>query len=223
MNKIYFFLLFSFWATLQTHAQFAYRINANILTKTRLVDSTFQISKGQIFYDQNYKKIVFDFTFPRKEQIVLFDTTMYIFNKNCLERTETNFLIPEQSFFHFMLTGEIDNFGLYESNFTPSGYEKKNGLIITTWSAPEQIKPIVSKVLIATKSKRLYSITMLDGDEQVMNRQILKKYQQVKGVEIPTEILVATYLTKGTLYQIISLDNIVLNKDGNEELYNYEL
>lgn len=204
-------------------AQFAYRINADILTKTRLVDSTYQVSKGEMYYDINNKKIIFDFTFPRKEKVVLFDTIMYTYNEQGLQSTNLNFLIPQQSIFHFMLTGNMSNYGLQESNFVASNFERKKDMIITTWNAPEQMKPILSKILIATKNKQLYSITMVDGEEQVINRQILKNYQEFNGIEIPTEILVATYLSSGSMYQIINLSNVKLNKTANNQNYNHEL
>jgi len=223
MNKhllIFSFLIFLFCSA---KSQFAYRINADILTKTRLVDSTFQVSKGKMYYDINNKKIIFDFTFPRKEKIVLFDTIMYTYNEQGLQSTNVNFLIPQQSIFHFMLTGNMSNYGLQESNFVASNFERKKDMIVTTWNAPEQMKPILSKILIATKNKQLYSITMVDGEDQVMNRQILKNYQKFDGIEIPTEILVATYLSSGNMYQIITLSNMVLNENGNNQRYNHDL
>jgi hypothetical protein len=56
-----------------------------------------------------------------------------------------------------------------------------------------------------------------------MNRQILKKYQWIDNIEVPHEILIATYTETGTMYQIISLKNVKLNEEGNNEAYNYEL
>ncbi|HOO83400.1 MAG TPA: hypothetical protein PLS94_02460 [Prolixibacteraceae bacterium] len=219
-----FFLLFLFcWLGLQANAQLAYRLKADILTKTRLVDSTFQVSKGKIFYDMNAKKIVYDFSFPRKEKVVLFDTIMYNYENEKLQNTSTNYLLPEQSIFHFMLTGNLDNFGLYESNFNATKVEKQKDLVVTTWSPPEQLKPLLSKIDIATKKKQIYGITMYNSDGQIINRQILKNYQLVNGLNIPTEVLLATYLTQGTVYQIITLSNVVINEKGNNQIYNHEL
>ncbi|MDA3930867.1 MAG: hypothetical protein PF541_18105 [Prolixibacteraceae bacterium] len=204
-------------------AQRAYRINADILTKTRLVDSTFQVSKGKLYYDINNKKIIFDFRFPRKEKFVLFDTIMSVFENNKLKSTSFNYLIPEQSFFHYMLSGEMSNFGLNESSFMATNIEKKKDLIVTTWEPPDNLKPILSKILVATKDKQLYSLTMVNGEGKIINRQIIKNYQFFDDIEIPTEVLVATYLTNGTMYQIITLSNVVLNEEGNDEQYNYDL
>jgi hypothetical protein len=127
-------------AVVQVFPQFAYRITGDILTKTRMPDSTFQVSKGKMYYDQNYKKIVFDFSFPQKEKVVLVDTTMYIYRADTLYGTARNFLIPEQSFFHYMLSGKMSNYGLEASNFKAKGFEKKKDLVITTWEAPAEIK-----------------------------------------------------------------------------------
>ena len=217
------FLFLLFWISIHANAQYAYRLNADILTKTRLVDSTFQVSKGKVYYDMNAKKIIYDLKFPHKEKIVLFDTLMYTFNEQGLQSKTLNYLLPEQSIFHFMLTGNLDNYGLYESNFTATAVEQQKDLVITTWYPPEQMKSILSKIQIATKNKLIYSITMFDGEEQIINRQILKQYQYIEGINIPTEILLATYLSQGTVYQIITLNNLIINEKGNDQNYNHGL
>lgn len=223
MLKRFFLLFLSLFFCVSVFSQLSYRINADILTKTRLVDSTFQVSKGKIYYDVNYKKIIFDFTFPRKEKYVLYDTTMYIIEKQEIKSTSFNYLVPEQSFFHYILSGGMSNFGLDKSNFTATNFKKKKDLVITTWEPPENLKPILSKILVATKNKQLYSMTMLNGEGKVINRQILKNYQLFDDIEIPTEVLVATYLTNGNMYQIITLSNVILNEEGNNDKYNYDL
>lgn len=220
--KFIFLILFSS-ILFAANAQYNYRIKANILTKTRLPDSTFQISKGQIHYDQNIKKIIFDFTFPEKEKVVLFDTLMFRFRNDTLVEKNKNFLIPEQSFFHFILSGNLSNFGFDEANFEAKGIEKKKDLIITTWLPPESLEKFISKVLVASKNKQLYSITLMGPEGKILNRQILKDYHLINGVSIPYEVLIATYLDGSAMYQVITLDNVILNEVGNDENYNYEI
>lgn len=223
MNKrlVFLFLLFCF--TLNVQAQFAYRMSADILTKTRLPDSTFQISKGKIHYDQNYRKIIFDFTFPQREKVVLFDTTMFRFVDDKLVETSQNMLIPHQSFFHYILSGNISNYGFDQSNFTAIKTERQKDLIVTTWEPPEDLQVLVSKVQVATKNKQLYSVTIVDNEGKVMNRQILKNYHLIDGIDIPHEILMASYFEQSPMYQIITLDNVVLNEPGNDYKYDHDL
>lgn len=205
------------------YTQMAYRLKADILTKTRLPDSTFQVSKGLIHYDQNIKKIIFDFSFPEKEKVVLFDTLMFRYRDGQLIEKTTSFLVPEQSFFHFILSGNLANFGFDQAQFTARGIEKKKDLVITTWLAPEHLKKYLSKVLVATRNKQLYSITMMGPDEKVLNRQILKDYRLVNGQLIPHEVLLATYLDEQVMYQIISLSKVLLNEENNQQLYDHAL
>jgi hypothetical protein len=203
------------------HAQFAYRMHANILTQTRLPDSTFQVSKGKINYDINHRKIIFDFSFPEKEKVILFDTLMYRYVNDTLVEETRNYLVPEQSFFHYILTENISNYGYDQTVFKTGGTERQGDLVITTWLAPEQLHEIVTKVLVATRRKQLYSVSILGPDEEVINRQILKNYELIGGIEVPHEILMATYLDRGTTYQIIKLDNVILNEPGNDQKYNH--
>jgi len=206
-------------------SQQAYRIKADIFTKTRLIDSTFQISKGTLFYDKNVKKIIFDFSFPQKEKVVLFDTIMYSFRADTLYAKSLNLLIPDQSLFHFILMGNMANFGLDQAHFEMKGVEKKGDMVITTWLPPEFLRQTISKVLMTTKNKLLYSVTMFDSKGNVVSRQILKNYKLIQGIDIPTEILIATYLSnnQGNIYQIITMNNVILNDTKNNEKYNYKL
>jgi len=219
------FLLLLLSVTCLGYSQYAFRMKADILTKTRLPDSTFQVSKGKLFYDVNNKKIIFDFTFPQKEKIVLFDTIMYTFRGDTLFSKSKNLLIPEQSLFHYILLGKMQNYGLEQASFEMKGVEKKNDMVITTWLPPEFLKKMISKVLMATKNKLIYSVTMIDPDGIVMSRQILKNYKLIQGIDIPAEILIATYLknNKGNIYQIINMENIILNEPKNNEQYNHAL
>ncbi|MDA3880390.1 MAG: hypothetical protein PF436_08385 [Prolixibacteraceae bacterium] len=198
-------------------------MQADIMTKTRMPDSTFQISNGKIHYDKNYRKIIFDFTFPEKEKVVLFDTLMYHFSNDTLTRTSRNMLIPDQSVFHFILSGNLSNFGYDNANFQVGDIEKAKNMVITTWYPPDLLKEYISKVLVAKKDKQLYSITLVDPEGEIMNRQILKNYKWLNGIEVPHEILIATYTQQGPMYQIITMKNIVLNEDGNNKNYNYAL
>lgn len=218
------FLLFVFvLAGFVTHAQMAYRMKADILTKSRMPDSTFQVSKGVMYYDQNHKKIIFHLTFPKKEEVVLCDTVMYVFENGALQSKTSNYLVPEQSVFHFMLSGKMANYGLEASSFKAVNVERKKDMVITTWEPPSQLKKLISKILVATQNKKLYSVTMVDGEGTITNRQILKKYQLIDGLDIPTEILIATYFQRNPFYQIINLSNIVINENGNENIYNRKL
>lgn len=222
LKKILILLLFT--ATmLSMKAQQAYRLKAEILTKTRLPDSTFQVSKGVIHYDQNIKKIIFDFSFPEREKVVLFDTLLFRYRDGKMVEKTSSFLVPEQSFFHFILSGSLSNFGFDQAQFTAKGIEKKKDLVITTWLPPENLKKYISKVLVATRNKQLYSITMMGPDEKVLNRQILKDYRPVNKQMIPHEVLLATYLDEQVMYQIITLNAVVLNEESNHQQYNHDL
>lgn len=223
MNKKGLLFLIFLFVGLLGYSQYAYRLRADIFTKTRLPDSTFQVSKGKLFYDQNNKKIIFDFTFPQKEVLVLFDTIMYTFRADTLYAKSRNLLIPDQSLFQYMLAGKLANYGLDQTNFQMKGFEKKNDMVITTWIPPDFLKKMISKVLVATKNKLLYSVTMIDAKGKVISRQILKNYKLINGIDIPSEILIATYLEKGSIYQIINMDNVILNEPENNDKYDHDL
>ncbi|NOY94839.1 MAG: hypothetical protein GXO81_00400 [Chlorobi bacterium] len=214
---------FSIFTGYNCFSQSAYRLKADITIKVKNIDSTFQFTKGRVFYDQNAKKIVYDISFPAKQLFVSHDTLLYRFVNDTLRSTTYSPLKPEFSVFHFILNEQLVDYGLKSSRFFISDVEKGKGLIVTTWSPPEGIDSPVGNIYISTKEKKLFAVLIHNSEGQLLSRQIYKKYIYVKGVNIPTEILSVSYIQGQKMYQIIQFENIVLNEEGNNNLYDYPI
>ena len=215
---------FAFICVCSAHTQNSYRFKADITTKIRNTDGTFEYTKGSAFYDRNAKKIVYNITFPQKELFVSLDTMLYKYVNNKLESVTGNPLKPEYSIYHFILNNDISDFGLKKSSFSVGNIEKVDDLIITKWIPPVGNSSVFGNIIVSTKNKRLNSVLIYNTNGVLVNRQIYKKYQSVSGVEIPTEILTVTYFGgEVKKYQIVEFSNVVVNEIGNDSMYNFKL
>lgn len=219
--------LFTFFlvilCTFYGFGQNSFRFKADITTKIKNLDGTFQYTKGSAFYDRNIKKIVYDITFPQKEFFVSIDTLVYKYTNDKLVSVIGNPLKPEYSIYHFILNNDISDFGLKKSSFSVGNIEKVDDLIITKWVPPSGNKSFFGNILVSTKNKRLNSVLIYSSKGVLLNRQIYKKYQSINGVEIPTEILTVTYIGEVKKYQIVEFRNVIINETGNDSLYNFNV
>ena len=199
-----------------------YRLKADITIKVKNTDDTFQFTKGKVFYDLNTQKIIYDIAFPEHQTYVTQDTLLYCYSGDTLQSVIHSPLKPEFSVFHFILNGHLADFGLHNSHFSISNVEKIDDLIVTTWSPPPGVSSPIGEIFISTKDKKLHAVLIHDPDGQIMNRQIFKNYAYIDGANIPQEILSVSYIHGQKMYQIIQFDHVILNEDGNNEMYDFQ-
>lgn len=216
------FLLFCL--SFSAFSQEAYRFHSDFLFRSKGMDSLFHITKGEVFFDKNIKTLVFKNTFPKRETFVMKDTFLYIFHSDTLIETKKNLIPPEHTMFNYLLSSSFSNYGMNNSDFDIGNIEKKNGIVVTSWLPKGVLGKYVGKILIANKEKRLHSVVIFDKDKKMVNRQIFKKYTNIDGTEIPSEILSITYYGDTSQYvQITNLDKIKINETENEAIYNFKI
>ncbi|MDO6438841.1 hypothetical protein Q4534_15560 [Cyclobacterium sp. 1_MG-2023] len=179
---------------------------------------------GKVYYDLSAEKIIYDISFPEPETWVLKDTTLYRFQSSELLGKTSSFVIPNSSFFHFTLSGQLANFGLKNSGYTIIDVAKKEEQILTTWEPQEErVKSSLGKVVMSNLDKKLQAIVFYNPDNDLLSKQFYKNYINVSGCEVPTEITQINYHEKGQNYQVTSYKNVVINEKGNEIIYDYKL
>lgn len=223
MYRTLFVVFFAIICACSGYAQNSFRFKAEITTKIKNTDGTFQYTKGSAFYDRNVKKIIYNLTFPQKEIFVSIDTLVYKYVNNNLASVVGNPIKPEYSIYHFILNNDISDFGLKKSSFSVGNVEKVDDLIITKWVPPVGNASFFGNIIVSTKSKRLNSVLIYDAKGVLVNRQIYKNYKSVNGIEIPTEILTVSYIGGVKKYQIVEFKNVVINEAGNDSRYNFNL
>jgi hypothetical protein len=198
-------------------------LKADITIKIKNRDSTFQYTKGTVRYDINKKKVIYNITFPQKENYISEDTLIYKFQSGKLVSIKGSPLKPEFSIFHFILNNDISDFGLKGSSYKATDVKKTNDLIITKWTAPIAPNFPLGNIIVASKSKRLQSVVINDKKGEKISHQIFKNYKFISGIEIPTEILAVSYFQGLKSYQIIQFENILVNETGHDSDYDFKL
>jgi hypothetical protein len=221
MRRILFVCQFLFLFSFFGFSQDSYRFKADIIMKVKNSDSSYQYTRGSVFYDRNFKKIIYKTTFPQKELYVSIDTLVYRYAENKLISTVSNVLKPEYSIYQFILNNDIADFGLKKSGFVVASVERAGDQILTKWIPPQGNSSMFGTILISSKNKRLNSVLIHNSKKVLVYRQIYKNYQSIKGVEIPTEILSITYIGDLKQYQIIEFRNVLINEPGNDADYNF--
>jgi hypothetical protein len=211
---------------LSSHIVFSqnfYRLSADFTIKQKNADGSSSLTIGKVYYDKNYKEIVYDISFPEKEIWVTKDTSLYKFVDKKFVNRQTVPSITEFSIFHLSLNGSLSNFGLESSPFTIFKVEKENGMVLTTWAPPAKAAKIFGKVVVSQKEKKLYGVAIFNAKDQVMNKQFYKDYDNTSGIEFPKEIVQISYINGKESYQVTTYSNIIVDDYSEEEMYNYPL
>jgi len=208
-----------------------YRFRADVSIKDKLSNGTYRLTMGKIYYDKIYKKIVYKLNFPKKETMVVQDTTMFSINdKNMVVGTTRTFLIPEFTAFHLALTGQLSDYGLKPKNNEKAIYkigkvEKTTNGVITTWIPSEdQYKKVFGNIRMQTINKRLDAMVFYNTKGIIVSQQYFKNYVNVKGVEFPTEVTMMSIGEKGEKnIQMTNYKNVTIDQNNEDEIYRYKI
>ncbi|QNR22660.1 hypothetical protein [Croceimicrobium hydrocarbonivorans] len=203
-------------------AQDFYRISGNFSIKSK-DDSIYSLTRGSFYYDLNYKKVVYELTFPEKEIWVLSDSMIFRMRGDTLFEKTEGASIVEFSIFHLILNNKLHDYGLKESIYNLKEVEKKKDMIIYTWAPPMVMSSMLGKVLLSQQDKRLYGLIFLNKDEEVLRKQFFRSYTNISGLEFPSEIVDLVYVEGLEIVQKTNYKNIKVNESGNNAMYNYPI
>ncbi len=231
MQKPFLFILFFLFGINGLSAQQFYRFKADVSVKDKLADGKYRLTMGKVYYDKIYRKIVYRLNFPKKENIVIQDTSMFKINESgLLTETTKTILLPEFTVFHLALTGKLSDYGLKASNEEPAIYkvgnvEKTKDGVMTTWTpSQDKMKVVFGDIKMLNKDRRLDVMVFYDKDNKVVSRQFFKKYINVKGIEFPTEVTMISYAFDGTQnIQRTTYKNIIIDQNDEDEIYRYRI
>jgi hypothetical protein len=230
MSKSLILSLF-FFLSYTCSGQKFYRFKADVTVKDKLADGKYRLTMGKVYYDKIFKKIVYSLNFPKKEDIVIQDTSMFKINdKGLLIERNRTILMPEFTVFHLALTGKLSDYGLQSGKEEKSIYKvgsvvKTKDGVLTTWvPSDDKFKTLFGDIKMLTKNRRLDVMIFYDKDGKMVSRQFFKKYINVKGIEFPTEVTTISYAFDGTKnIQQTTYKNIVIDQNDEDEMYRYRI
>ncbi len=182
------------------------------------------LTKGTVYYDKNFKELIYDITFPEKEKWVSRDTSLFKIRQDTLFERVTIPSINEFTVFHLSLNAGLSDYGLKNSIYRIHKVEKKDDRILSWWYIPEQVSSVLDYVVLAKKENRLESVVMVKENEKIISRQFFRDYTQLGAFEFPQQIIqIITDETGGENYQVTEFKNLVVNDMNNNDLYHYPL
>lgn len=223
---VFIFILFFTVLPNLTIGQHYFRMAAEFSIKEKFGDGKLSLTMGKVYYDRNYKKLVYAVKFPEKEAWVIMDT---VFNKivnNQLIAKQFIPLMPSSTLFDYALSSNLDNFGLENSFYSVASVERDGDLVISTWLPDKQMSKAVGKILISKKNNKLQGIAFYSPKNELIKKQLFNGYIRSAGIEFPSEITEIIFkisktgeVSKET--KISTFKNLKVNDPNEDAMYNY--
>jgi len=202
-----------------------YRIKVNFSIKEKRADGSFALQLGNAYYDLNNKKLLYELSFPVKQNMVTTDSAIYLFEHGALKETRKVPGFIEMSIFHLCLTGDLKSFGLENTPFKATKVEKDKDMVITTWELPDAPDDSLfqSKIITSIKNRQLYGVVFMDGNDKIMSKQFYLNYESISGISVPRKVIFIMFDGKTEHKRIMEFKSVTLNETGNENFYNHPI
>lgn len=195
-----------------------FRISGDFTVKVKKSNGEMNLTRGKVFYDKNYKELIYDISFPQTEKWVIKDTLLIKARKDTIFSKTAIPSINEFTIFHLALNSNLNDFGLKNSVYKITKVEKKQDLVLSYWKIPNQ--ETLDYVIIAKKNNRLESVVMFGSGSKIVSKQFFKNYQKINAFEFPLQIVQLLYDDAGKeSYQVTEFQNIRVNDMDNSKLY----
>jgi hypothetical protein len=199
------------------------RISGVVITKERLPTGHFKISKGKVYYDLRFRKLLIDINYPIKEKWVSVDTLLYHFSGDKFKEKTVNITTPETSIFHIALSGQITNYGLKKSFYQIEKVEREGGRVYVTWAPDSRLKSLLGKVKLSQYRNRLEGVIFFGVKGEIIAKHFFRKYKNINGIDFPEEVVFVSIRGGKEYYQIMTYKDIAVNDFKNDAFYNYQL
>ena len=220
INKLLFFLILLPGVFF---GQQYFRVSADYTVKKKNQDSTFQLSKGKVYYDDVVGKLTYIGRFPERETYVMQDTNMYQFSGEKFIGRSASGVMPRTTVFALILNQSINNYGLENSNYELSEVEEDKGMTISTWIPPKEFRKHLGKIVIANKTNQLFGVVFFNGEGRMLSKQFYEEYYNIDGIDFPTKITQFFYTETAEFYQVTTYKNIIVDEKDNDNLYDYPI
>jgi hypothetical protein len=213
-----------FLLSVNLYSQDYFRIEADFTVKVKKSDGEMNLTRGKVYYDKNYRELIYEITFPQVEKWAIKDTSLYKIRHDTLIERNSIPSINEFTIFHLSLNSSLNDFGLKNSIYKMGKVEKKGDLVLSYWKIPDQASEIMDHVVIAKKNNRLESVVMVGNASKIISRQFFENYIKIDAFEFPGQIIQILYDINGNEnYQVTEFKNVVLNYTGNNNRYKSQL
>lgn len=200
-----------------------FRISADVSIKTKGFDGKMMLVVGKVYYDKNEKKTVYAMRFPYKEYWVQQDTILYKIVNDTVKSTSNVSVMDGSNLYQILLNQKLGDFGLGQGMFDVIDIWESGDLVITTLKPKPPADQVLSKIVLENSNTFITKITVFDKKDQPVMIQSFTKYENIKGLNIPLEMVKVMINNNQTSTELMKLSNIKLNDFENNSFYNYPI
>jgi hypothetical protein len=204
-------------------AQNYFRLSGDMTIKSKSSSGDQAITMGMVYFDRNFRQIIYNISFPESETWLTTDSITYIIVNDSIVANHASIGMAEFSVFNLALNSHLPNFGLKNSSYHVETVEVDEGNVITTWAPQESMKDKMGNILVSTKDKKLFGVVFMNAEGEVLRKQFFEEYLNISGIAFPGRIVEIGYSPEGQSYQISNFRNLKLNELENNSNYNYVL
>lgn len=202
-------------------AQSLQRIEADFSLKESDRNGNKKLSVGKVYFDKNIRVIVFKITFPVEEVLCIHDRGITRFKADTIYQEIWMEGLVDVNIFNLFLNGNLEYYGLKQSQFELKDIEQDNQKIISTWVHPKGQKLGIGKMLLATEHKKLSGLITFNADDQVASKQLFEEYIEINGYYFPSQVIQYQYIQNEKEIRISNYREIKLNAYENDDWYRY--
>jgi len=215
-------LFFILFLTYSGFSQAYFRVSAEFSIKDKNPKGS-EFYKGEVYYDKEFNKIIYQVSFPEKKTLVLADTQMYVLVNKKIQSQNFTPSTNKFTIFNLALSGDLRNYGLDKAGYYINSIEEADGQTIIEWLPPEQLKDKLGKAVLSLKNDQLFGIVLFKPDGEIMGKRFYQNYVSVNGLPFPKKIIQVSYLHGTEYYKITTFENIKIDELENDEMYRIDL
>jgi len=188
-----------------------------------MADGKQQLTMGEVYFDKNSQKIVYNLKFPEQETWITTDSALYrITNGEVVDKNLVSHVVGF-SIFNLSLNGNLANYGLDNSIYKIIETTKEEDMVITTWRAKVLLRSKLGNIVMSHKQGKLYGVVFFNPEGKIISKQFYKKYTNISGLDFPTEIVQIIYRDDQENYKVTTFKNLVVNDFKEDNIYNYPI
>ncbi|MCH8331211.1 MAG: hypothetical protein IH946_07500 [Bacteroidetes bacterium] len=204
-------------------AQLFYRFKADFTIKEKTTEGKLQLTKGAVYYDKHINKLVYNITFPEKAFMIITDSAYHIIHGEEVISTPAIPGMNELTIFRKSLDGDLRNYGLDNTIYSPSKVENADSMVITTWEPDKKSAKFLGKLMLSHKDNNLFGVVFFNPDEEVIGKEFMTDYVNLAGFKFPSRVIHITYKDKEEFYKVTTFENIIVDEPGNEGKYDHAI
>ncbi len=215
--RILFFLFSLLFVNIASSQSFN-RIEAEFTLKESDRHGNKKLSVGKVYYDKNYRVVVFSLNFPYEEKLCINDRGVYRIKADTLYSFTIAHGLIDFNIFHLFLNGDLEYYGLSKSSWRLTDVEQADGLIISTWYPPQNY-PKGGKMLLSQENKHISGLLSYNDEDSLTSKFVFEEYIEIYGRPFPTQVIQFIYHLNEKEIRLSNYRNFKINQYENDTLY----